>query len=382
MFCPKCGAENPDGARFCVKCGNPLSQTTNAGAQPCAADQTAGGPAWGTRSAQSTTGTAPGFAQQGFAQPGSAQPPFAAGAADGATGAANSASKPHHSKKPLVISLIVAAIAAVAIAGFITSGFGLVGSAVKDSVNDYSWSDLQAISNQIASAPSDDEGLKIAEKYHLCSADGKLDGSQKKDVTLTDGTQTSVVISGFRHDDRSDGKGKAGITFIFGDAISNQSMNSRNTDSGGWEQSQMRSWLSSDGMALLPDDLRKDVVAVSKLTNNTGETKSASSVTATDDTLWLYSYNELSGDYSNWESMYSEHVDTFKAEGTTYQLFTDTDNDNSVRVRNYQGQSRLWWERSPNPRGPDCFFGVIPDGDPNYYDGASDTIGVVPGFCI
>ena len=80
--------------------------------------------------------------------------------------------------------------------------------------------------------------------------------------------------------------------------------------------------------------------------------------------------------------MYSEHVDTFKAEGTTYQLFTDTDNDNSVRVRNYQGQSRLWWERSPNPRGPDCFFGVIPDGDPNYYDGASDTIGVVPGFCI
>ncbi|WP_308616738.1 zinc-ribbon domain-containing protein, partial [uncultured Enorma sp.] len=21
MFCPKCGAENPDGAKFCVKCG-------------------------------------------------------------------------------------------------------------------------------------------------------------------------------------------------------------------------------------------------------------------------------------------------------------------------------------------------------------------------
>ena len=297
-------------------------------------------------------------------------------------GAANTAPKPHHSKKPLVISLIVAAIAAVAIAGFVTSSFGLLGPVVKNSVNDYSWSNLQAISNQIASAPSDDEGLKIAEKYHLCSADGKLDGSQKKDVTLTDGTQTSVVISGFRHDDRSDGKGKAGITFIFGDAISHQSMNSSDTNSGGWEQSQMRSWLSSDGMALLPDDLRKDVVTVSKLTNNTGETKSTSSVTATDDALWLYSYNELSGDYSNWESMYSEYVDTFKAEGTTYQLFTDTDNDNSVHVRNYQGQSYGWWERSPSPLNSDDFRNVSTDGGPDYDLNASRSIGVVPGFCI
>ncbi|MDD5799680.1 MAG: DUF6273 domain-containing protein, partial [Coriobacteriales bacterium] len=209
-----------------------------------------------------------------------------------------------------------------------------------------------------------------------------LDGSQKKDVTLTDGTQTSVVISGFRHDDRSDGKGKAGITFIFGDAISNQSMNSRNTDSGGWEQSQMRSWLSSDGMVLLPDDLRKDVVTVSKLTNNTGETKSASSVTATDDALWLYSYNELSGDYSYWDSdSLSEYGDIFKAEGTTYQLFTDTDNDNSVRVRNYQGQSCFWSERSPDPSDPVDFLGVAADGDV-VYGGVSYSYGFVPGFCI
>lgn len=299
-------------------------------------------------------------------------------------GAANTAPRPRHSKKPLVISLIVAAIAAVAIAGFATGGFGLLGPAVKDSVNDYGWSDLQAISNQIASAPSDSEGLKIAEKYHLCGADGKLDGSQRKDVTLADGTQTSVVISGFRHDDRSDGKGKAGITFIFGDAISNRGMNSGDTNSGGWEQSQMRSWLSTDGMALLPDDLRKDVVTVSKLTNNTGnETKSASSVTATDDALWLYSYDELSGDYPDWASDYlGEYGDIFKAEGTTYQLFTDTDNDNSVRVRNYRGQSCLWWERSPTPALSDSFMDVNTDGDPYYRDYASYLGGVVPGFCI
>lgn len=202
-------------------------------------------------------------------------------------------------------------------------------------------------------------------------------------MTLTDGTQTSVVISGFRHDDRSDGKGKAGITFIFGDVISFQSMNSGDTNSGGWEQSQMRSRLSTDGMALLPDDLRKDVVTVSKLTNNTGETKSAGSVTATDDALWLYSYNELSGDYSYWDSdSLSEYGDILKAEGTTYQLFTDTDNDSSVRVRNHQGQSCGWWGRSPYPDYSGGFVDVYTDGDPGYDNTASLSNGVVPGFCI
>ncbi len=26
MFCPRCGAENPDEAQFCAQCGNPLPQ--------------------------------------------------------------------------------------------------------------------------------------------------------------------------------------------------------------------------------------------------------------------------------------------------------------------------------------------------------------------
>ncbi len=26
MFCPRCGAENPDEAQFCAQCGNPLTQ--------------------------------------------------------------------------------------------------------------------------------------------------------------------------------------------------------------------------------------------------------------------------------------------------------------------------------------------------------------------
>ncbi|MGN0286379.1 MAG: DUF6273 domain-containing protein [Atopobiaceae bacterium] len=259
---------------------------------------------------------------------------------------------------------------------------------VKDSVDAYSWDELKQISQQIAAASSDSEGLQIAEKYHLCSTGGKLDGTQSKDVTLTDGTKSSAIIVGFRHDTKSDGSGKAGITFMFKDAIAQRSMNagdasSTGSNSGGWKQSQLRSWLSSDGMGLLPDDLRKGIVQVKKLTNNSDTSKGGvPSATATDDSLWLFSFNEICGDYSGWRSARQETVPVFQEEGTTYQLFTDTSNSNSTRVKSYQGQASFWLERSPDAYYADRFMDVDQTGNPSGDVYANDTSGVVPGFCI
>ena len=297
--------------------------------------------------------------------------------------AQTSVSSSHGPKKSLLIALAIVTV----VAAFLTNGFGIISPMVRFSTNDYSWHDLKRISEEIEKAPTDAEGLKIAERYHLCTSDGRLDGTQTKDVTLSDGTKTSVQIAGFRHDDRSDGTGRAGITFIFKDVIASQPMNSDESNDGGWQASQMRSWLASSGMSLLPDDLRQEVVSVRKLTNNTGETKSTSSATSTDDSLWLFSYNELSSDYSQWDSDYlSELGSVYKAEGSTYQLFTDTGNDYAVRIKNYQGQASQWWERSPGPYFSfflsGYFRGVGSDGNPSYRGPADGSNGVVPGFCI
>lgn len=43
MFCPKCGVQNPDGARFCAGCGSPLPAAGDSGAN----GQGGGGPAAG-----------------------------------------------------------------------------------------------------------------------------------------------------------------------------------------------------------------------------------------------------------------------------------------------------------------------------------------------
>lgn len=343
MYCPKCGTRNEDGARFCVGCGRPLPQRP------------------GTLPTQSQ------MPQQDFAR------------------MAGSGQK----QKPLILAglaalaiLVVVVLLArgCAFSGSASSGSQTAGEvAVSPSVNDYSWQDLKRVSEKIADAPSDSEGLKIAAQYHLCTSDGRLDGTQAKDVTLTDGTKTSVIVAGFRHDDKADGTGKAGITFMFKDAIALGSMNARDTNTGGWKGSSMRSWLVASGMELMPDDLKGAIVSVKKYTNNAGQTASSSAVTATDDALWLFSYNELGGSSQGWAD-----ASVYQSEGSIYQLLADASNPQALLEKTFRGQTCRWWERNPDAGIYHSFMAVNTGGNPydRCYSKAASSYAIVPGFCI
>ena len=353
MFCPQCGNEVPEGSGFCGKCGTPVNQGSVSAA-------------------------------------GSAV--FTGAASSGApAGAAAAMKKP---VLPIAIAVIVIAVIAVAV---VTGGFGLLGSNVdpKDTVEEYTWEELSTISNKIAKASDEDEAIEIAKTYNLVNEDGTLDGTQTKSVTLTDGTVTSVQIAGFAHDDKSDGSGKAGITFIFTDAISEMYMNSEGNSNIGWESSDMRSWLASEGKALLPEELQDVLVAVDKSANNVGYVEESddlddisSIVTTTSDELWLLSYVELVGKLDESSSSYNA---VFNAEGSQYKLFSDygltSDSDSDdILAKTYQGDSCCWWQRSQVP------FLLIPSfmlvessgqtvsGGEFYFVDVS--LGVVPGFCI
>ena len=120
------------------------------------------------------------------------------------------------------------------------------------------------------------------------------------------------------------------------------------------------------------------------MTNNTGETTSASSVTATSDELWLFSVCELCGpiDWYNEQSLCS----VLNAEGEQYKLFRDMNvdnrNGNAILAKTSRGGSCAWWERSPRPRYSVGFVSVGPDGSPGNGDNADASLAVVPGFCI
>ena len=256
---------------------------------------------------------------------------------------------------------------------------------VRASVNDYSWDELSEISALIAQASSDTEGLQIAERYHLCAADGTLDGSQTKQVALKDGTATSVQVAGFRHDTRSDGEGLAGITFIFTDAVATHEMSAGEGNAGGWEASDLREWCNSELLARMPDDLQRAIVAADKLTNNTGFTYDPAAVTVTSDKLWLPSYNELIGDV---DPSLGDNLPVFNAEGDKYQLYVDTDvlwsAENPILVKRLasSGETVSWWQRSPYPDNDDYVMDTGADGIPFYAHVPTKQFGVVPGFCV
>ena len=337
MFCPKCGNEVQEGSAFCGNCGAGI-----AGKVPNTA---------GVATAAATVAT----------------------------------TKAGKKKGPIAIVAAIVAIVAVAVIGI--NVFGGSGVAVKDSTEAYTWEELSKISGEISKARDEGAAVEIAKKYNLTTKDGKLDGTQTKSVTLTDGTQTAVQIVGFAHDEKTDG-GKAGITFIFKDCIGEHDMNSSNTNAGGWEAAQLRSYLNSEGLNLLPNDLKQAVVSVNKLTNNVGQTQDVSSVTKTVDQIWLFSQTELCGTISLFSggSEAATYNDVLSAEGSEYKLFRDANVDqkraNKIFLKNFNGQSKAWWMRSPMPKWESAFCNTNGSGYPNDASGSKISRGVCPGFCI
>lgn len=104
--------------------------------------------------------------------------------------------------------------------------------------SDYSWDELSQISARIAAAATDDEGLAIAQEYNLADAAG-VPVNETREVVLDDNTLAYARIVGFRHDQRADGSGVAGMTLMVS-MLSEQPMETSNTNQGGWESSSLR----------------------------------------------------------------------------------------------------------------------------------------------
>ena len=162
-------------------------------------------------------------------------------------------------------------------------------------------------------------------------------------------------------------------------------MNTRNTNSGGWNGSHMRKTvLGSDStptsptantlLAALPSDLRAVMKAVTKYSDNTGGNNMASNVTATTDYLFLLAEFEVFGTrmYANSaEQNYQAQYDYFKA------------GNSKVHYRHSATGSKAWaWLRSVYYAGNYRTFCIInTSGAIDTYD-ASYSYAVAPGFAV
>jgi hypothetical protein len=315
------------------------------------------------------------------------------------------------SRALLIVAIVIFLLGAGAFAYVSTGGFGSEttdagvqaqdaattdeGVEIKDHLEDYSWEELSEISRQMSAYASRDEALEVAKTYHLVNEDGSMTGETKQ-VTLDDGTVIEVALADVYHDAKADGSGQCGMTFVCMTCAGTHQMNDTNVIDGGWEACSMRSWLDTEMMENLPDDLASVIVSANKLTNNVGMTTDTGSVTSTSDRLWLLSAREVCGnitwyadEYGSW---HSDEDAVFNAEGEQYALFaqlgvTCYDDPDDCLVRTSNGTAISWFLRTCesnkyNFMDDSYYRSVLDSGYPKSITAPSEQAGVVFGFCI
>lgn len=229
---------------------------------------------------------------------------------------------------------------------------------------------------QPTSAFATDSWATIAAASADGTASTKYKVGDEKTITLTTGEKVTLQIWGFNHDDLADGSGKAGISLGMKNLLASiYAMNSPNTNSGGWEASQMRTITIPEIFATLPNDVKSVIKNVNKLTADGGGSGSHSLVTSSDN-LFLFSAKEI----------YGENKSSLDGEGAQYDFWkSEGSHDPSKYVALIKCQSNgeaaaiTWWTRSPSS-STDCFVSISAEGI--WQANMSGSYGVCLGFCV
>lgn len=211
---------------------------------------------------------------------------------------------------------------------------------------------------------------------------------------------TYAFIIGFNHNSSYEGTGRihfqlaktalsggSDVCFVdeqYGNPVSSTgyfSMNSSNTNSGGWNSSQMRSLLgtslssySGKLIGALPSALRSVLKSVTKYTDNTGNSStSVFYVTATTDYLFLLAEYEVFGNIS--------YANTNESAKQAQYAYYSAGNSKIKYKHNDTANAAGWWLRSPYASSSTNFVRVGTDGSVGG-GSAHYSIGVAPGFCV
>ena len=172
----------------------------------------------------------------------------------------------------------------------------------------------------------------------------------------------AIDIIGKNHDDYADGSGKAPLTFQMHKCYATQyKMNSSGSNSGGWSGCVLR---SSGAFKTIKSKMPAEVVAAMKaVTKKTAASGSSSTISTTEDTMFLLSEIEVQG----------ARTHSYAGEGTQYDYYKTAANRNK--------NDTSWWLRSPRASSTSCFCATSYDGTADWIV-ASNTCGVAAAWCF
>ena len=210
---------------------------------------------------------------------------------------------------------------------------------------------------------ADNDWSAIIAACHIGSVPSTWVVGNSKTMTIN-GTSYQIDIIGKNHDTYAAG-GTAPLTFQLHDCYADtKAMNSSDTNSGGWKNSEMRTTHLPAILALMPAEAQNGIREVSKKASVGG---ASSTIETVSDKLFLLSEVEIFGSTS-----YSA-----AGEGTQYDYYKA----GNSKVKKQNGSAAAWWERSPYASNSTIFCMVVNAGfEHNGY--ASAAYGVAFGFCF
>ena len=207
---------------------------------------------------------------------------------------------------------------------------------------------------------------------------GKASAYQVGDIKEIDmgslGTHTVRVANTRSCTNGETSETACGFVVEFADIISEQKMNKKQINVGGWPASELRTYVNETVYNALPSDLQ-NVITETKVISGHGPTSGETNFTSSDK-LYLLSTKEVwnGGTGNDTAEAETRQLDYYKNKGVTTSNYSEA-------IKQYNGSNYHWWLRGAYSAGTSYFFGV------GGYGGrakgyANMTSGVSPAFRI
>ena len=218
------------------------------------------------------------------------------------------------------------------------------------------------------------EQINAASEAGIASSLWKVGDEINITLSGTFNETVTLQIWDFKHFDKSDGSGKAGIVFGMKNLMKDvQYMNSSHTNSGGWNDTAMKKTVMANIYNSMPTDLQSYIKEVNTYANQGLGSSSSSTGLLSKDKVFLPGMTEMFG--KNYKPDQSETEKNQKK----FPIFTN-DNSRIKKLSNGSGDAYQWWLRSAiYGNNSDCFCDVTIYGTHDY-TGASYGYGVC--FCF
>ena len=170
-----------------------------------------------------------------------------------------------------------------------------------------------------------------------------------------------------------------GFVVEFADIISKQSMNSTNTNVGGWPASELRTYVNTTVYNTLPSELQ-NVIATTTVVSGHGSTSGETNFTSSDK-LYVLSTKEVWGKDGTSNTISNDTAEAETRQLDYYKNKGVTTSNYSGAIKQYNGSNYYWWLRSAKSNGTVYFFRVGSSGAWNDCIALLEN-GVAPAFRI